>query len=65
MFLVGVQAVGRLVQDQHVGIVQQGGGEPDASFEAFGKRLDRLVQHTAELKALGHLIDAVQLVVTL
>ena len=37
VLLVGVEPVGRLVEDQHVGIVQQRLREPDAALEALGQ----------------------------
>ena len=58
VLLVGIEAVGRLVEDQHVGIVQQRLGEADAALEALGQRLDRLVEHAAELGALDRQVDA-------
>ena len=43
VLLVRVEPVGRLVQDQHLGIVQQRLSQADAALEALGQRLDRLV----------------------
>ena len=45
MFLVGVEAVGGLVQHQHLGIVQDRLGQADAAAKALGQGFDRLVQH--------------------
>ena len=51
MLLVGVEPVGGLVEDQHVGIVQDRLGEADAAAEALGERVEAAVQHLAELDA--------------
>ena len=51
VFLVRVEAVGRLVEDQHLRVVQDRLREADAALEALGQGLDRLVQHPVELQA--------------
>ena len=48
VFLVGIETVGRLVEDQHRRIVQQRLGQTDAALEALGEGLDRLLQHVSE-----------------
>ena len=40
MFLIGIQAIGRLVQDQHLGIVQDGLGQPDPAAKTLGQGLE-------------------------
>src|SRR5574341_50026 len=45
VLLVGVQAVGRLVHDEHIGVVDERLGEAGAVLVALGKRVDRLAQH--------------------
>ena len=51
MFLVGIQPVGGLVQDQHFGIVQDRLRQADAAAKALGQGFDRLVQHALKLGA--------------
>ena len=48
VLLVGIEAVGRLVHDQHLRIVQDRLREADAALEAFGEGLDGLVEHGPE-----------------
>ena len=48
VLLVRVEAVGRLVEDQHFGIVQQGLGEAGAVAVAFRQGIDRLVGHALQ-----------------
>ena len=55
--LVGVQPVGRLVEDEHVRVVQQGLRQADATLEALRERLDRLVQDGGDVRALDDLPD--------
>ena len=57
VLLVGIEPVGRLVQDQHVGIVDQRLREAGAMAEALGERVDRLVQHRFEEARLDHAVD--------
>ena len=45
MFLVGVQAIGGLVHDQYVGIVQDGLGQADPAAKTLGQVLDRPVNY--------------------
>ena len=45
VLLVRVEAVGRLVHDQHLGIVDQRLREAGAVLVALGQRVDRLAQH--------------------
>ena len=59
MLLVRVEAVGRLVEDQHVGIVHERLGNADAPLETFRKRLDALVPDVREVDALHELGEAV------
>ena len=48
VLLVGVQPVGGLIEDQHVGVVDQRLGEAGAVLVAFRQRVDRLVEHVFE-----------------
>ena len=52
VLLVRVEAVGGLVQDQHLGIVDQRLREAGAVLVALGQRVDRLVQHRRQEAAL-------------
>ena len=47
VFLVGIEPVGRLVEDQHVGIVQQRLRDPDPALEALRQCFDRLMHDLA------------------
>ncbi len=42
LLLVGIEAVGGFIQDQHGGVVDDGAGERNAAAIAFRERLDRL-----------------------
>ena len=55
--LVGVQPVGRLVEDEHVRIVEQGLRQADAPPEPLGERLDRLVQDGRDAGQLDDVPD--------
>ena len=50
VLLVGIEAVGRLVHDQHLRVVQDRLGDGDAPLEALRQRLDPLLQHRVELR---------------
>src|SRR5579863_6869407 len=50
MFLIGIEAVGRLVENQHVGIVDEGLREADSALEAFRQGIDAPMQDLAELQ---------------
>ena len=52
VLLVRVEAVGGLVQDQHLGVVDQRLREAGAVAVALGQGVDRLVQHRVEEAAL-------------
>ena len=58
VFLVGVEPVGRLVEDQHLRIVQQRLRDPDAAPVALRQGLDRLVQNFGDVDHLDHPADA-------
>ena len=58
VLLVGVEAVGGLVHDQHLRVVQDGLGDGDAALEALRQRLDPLLQHGGELRLLDRGGDA-------
>ena len=48
VLLVGIEAVGRLVHDQHLGVVQDRLRQADAALEALGEGLDGAVEHRLE-----------------
>ena len=48
VLLVRVQAVGRLVEEQHGRVVHERLGEPHAAAVALGERADGLVHHVAD-----------------
>ena len=58
VLLVGVEPVGRLVEDQHLGIVQQRLRHPDPAFEALRQCLDRLMQDLGDPDHLDDAADA-------
>ncbi|MNV51191.1 hypothetical protein D3C71_1432310 [compost metagenome] len=53
VLLVRIEAIGRLVEDQHLGIMHDGLGQPDPALEALGQGLDRLFEDSVQLD-LGH-----------
>jgi hypothetical protein len=53
----GVEAVGRLVEDQHVGIAQQGGGESETLPHAQREAAHPSPGDTGEADRLEHLAD--------
>ena len=57
VFLVGIQSVGRLVEDQDLGIVNDRLRKTGAMTIAFRQRLDALVQNGTEKTHLDHAID--------
>ena len=58
VLLVGVEAVGGLVEDQHFRVVENRLGEADAALEAFGKCLDGLIDHRTQAHELDCTIHA-------
>ncbi len=58
VLLVGVEPVGRLVEDQHLRVVQQCLRHPDAAPIALRERVDRLMQHLGDMDHLDHPADA-------
>ena len=50
VFLVGVQAIGRFVENQYIGIVQYCLRQADTSLEAFGERVDLLLEYRPEVQ---------------
>ena len=56
--LVGVEAVGRLVEDEHVGAVQERIGEPDALAIALGELADDAAPLGRERDGGQRLVDA-------
>ena len=57
VLLVGVEAVGGLVHDEHGGIVQDGLGQADAALVALGQRLDALAEHAFEARSVDRRCD--------
>jgi hypothetical protein len=51
VLLVRIEAIRRLVHDQHRGVVQYGLGEPDPTLVALGQRVNRLFQHRPQARA--------------
>ena len=47
--LVGVESIGRFIQNQHVRVVYQGLGQTDTLSKAFGEVLNRLVQNGGQM----------------
>ena len=56
--LLGIETAGRLVEDQDVGVVDDGLGDADALAVAFGQLADQLVADVAERAAADDLVDA-------
>ena len=56
--LVGIEARGRLVHDEHVGVMQQRLRHPDPLAEAPGELSDGLLHHLVERAEGGHFPDA-------
>jgi len=54
-----VQAVGRLVQQQHGGVVHQRARDADALLHAARKRVHKAVPHVLGLRDVQHVVDAV------
>ncbi|KAF0117579.1 MAG: Uncharacterized protein FD149_1082 [Rhodospirillaceae bacterium] len=61
MFLVGIKAVGRLVENQYVRVVQQGLGQTHPSFEALGQGVDGLGEDIPQGHPLHHRGDSPRL----
>jgi hypothetical protein len=57
VFLVGIEPIGRLVQDEHVGIMNDRLGEAGAVTKAFGKRVNALVEHGFQEAHLHRPVD--------
>ena len=58
VLLVRIEAVGRLVEDQHLGVVQDRLRETDAAPIALRQRVDGLLEHVLEVQQLEHLVEA-------
>ena len=58
VFLQRVEAVGGLVQDQHLRVVHDGLREADAALEAFRQGFDGLLEHAFELQPADHVVEA-------
>ena len=56
--LLGVEAGGGLVEDQDIGVVDDGLRQADALAVAFGKLADQLVADVAEGAAVDDFVDA-------
>ena len=56
--LLGIEARGRFVQNKHVGIMNDGLGQPDALTIAFGEFADQLVADIGDGAALANVIHA-------
>ena len=64
MLLVGVEAVGGLIEDQHARVMQDRLGQANAALEALGQRLDALLQHLLQLHLLHRALHALLLLGT-
>src|SRR2546425_12401937 len=53
-----VEAIGRLVQDNQLGVTQKRGGDAEALLHAQGVRLVRITGAGAQSAELEHLVDA-------
>ena len=61
---IHVKVVGRLIQQQHIGLLQNNAREVDARFFAAGEQLKPLRTHLlCDLKAVAHAVDLVIAVV--
>jgi hypothetical protein len=58
VLLVRIEAVGRLVEDQDIGVVHDRLGEADAPPIPFRQRVDRLLEHALEMQQLDHFVEA-------
>ena len=56
-FCMRVEAVGGLVEDQHLGVVHDGLREADAALEALGQRFDGLREHRLELQPADDVVE--------
>ncbi len=56
VFLIGIEPIGRLVQDQHQRIVQDRLGQTDTTFETLGQGLDGLLGHTLQVHRRDHVL---------
>ncbi len=56
--LLRIETGGRLVEDQNIGVMDDGLGEPYALAVTFGQLADKLVLHVGDVAALADLVDA-------
>ncbi len=57
VLLIRIEAVGRLVEDQDLGVVQDRLREPDAAPIALRQRVDGLVEDALEMQQLEYLVE--------
>ena len=57
VLLVRIEAVGRLVEDQHLRVVQQRLRQADAALEALRQRLDDLLEHARQAEARDDVVE--------
>ena len=57
MLLQRIEAVGGLVEDQHLRVVHDGLRQADAALEAFREGFDGLLQHRFELQPADDVIE--------
>ena len=57
VLLVRIEAVGRLVEDQHLRVVQERLRQTDAALEALRQRLDDLLEHARERQARDDVVE--------
>ena len=58
MFLIGIEAIGWLVENKNLRVMQDGLGEPDSPLVSFGQRFSRLSQDGIDMDALNDLVDS-------
>ena len=52
MFLIGIQAIGRLIEDQHLRIMENRLRQANPAFEPLGQGFDRLFRHPVQVQAI-------------
>jgi hypothetical protein len=57
MLLVGIEAVRRLVEDEHVGVMNDALGEAGAVTVPLGERVHALIAHAVEEAQVQHTVD--------
>ena len=58
MFLVWIETIGRLIEDEHLGIMQDRLGQTDTALEAFREGFNWLFQHAIKVESANRIIEA-------